>query len=46
MKILDWLRGKGDDDERDDASAPGDDEERPDEELPDGEDDPTTYPLW
>jgi hypothetical protein len=42
MKILDWLRGRDDeeDDERPEDDWPEEDE------LPGDEDDPTVYPLW
>ena len=43
MKILDWLRGKADDE----ADEKPDDDEWPDEEQDSGDqDDPTVYPLW
>jgi hypothetical protein len=42
MKILDWLRGKDENDDQEKAE-----EEWPEEEeLPGDEDDPTVYPLW
>jgi hypothetical protein len=42
MKILDWLRGKDDEDDE----TPDDEEWPEEEELPGDEDDPTVYPLW
>jgi hypothetical protein len=42
MKILDWLRGK---DDNEDDEKPEDDWPE-EEELPGDEDDPTVYPLW
>ena len=42
MKILDWLRGRDDDE----ADKPDDEEWPEEEELPGDVDDPTVYPLW